>query len=141
MSKGTTVEAEVIRLRQSIETQMRRRILEAIEVVLKEELTEALGTGRYERGEARRDPPLALFWLLCFGLVMIPAANVHLVGARIRFPLDLIYIPVAVLFVASLVSRPRDPPAERPDQTDSTTPEKCRPGNAPPKSRSRWKTA
>ncbi len=51
MKEGTTVEAEVIRLRQSIETQMRRRILEAIEVVLEEELTEALGTGRYERGE------------------------------------------------------------------------------------------
>ena len=33
---------------------MRRRILEAIEVVLEEELTEALGTGRYQRGEARR---------------------------------------------------------------------------------------
>lgn len=54
MSEGTTVEAEVIRLRQNIETQMRRRILEAIEVVLEEELTEALGTGRYERGEGRR---------------------------------------------------------------------------------------
>jgi transposase-like protein len=54
MSEGTTGEAEVIRLRQSIETQMRRRILEAIEVVLEEELTEALGTGRYERGEDRR---------------------------------------------------------------------------------------
>ena len=51
MEKGS--EAEVIRLRQSIETQMRRRILEAIEVVLEEELTEALGTGRYERGEGR----------------------------------------------------------------------------------------
>jgi transposase-like protein len=33
---------------------MRRRILEAIELVLEEELTEALDTGRYERGEARR---------------------------------------------------------------------------------------
>ncbi len=54
MSKGTTGEAEVVRLRQSMETQMRRRILEAIEFVLEEELTEALGTGRYERGEARR---------------------------------------------------------------------------------------
>jgi len=54
MSEGTTSEAEVVRLRQSIETQMRRRILEAIEVVLEEELTEALGTGRYERGDARR---------------------------------------------------------------------------------------
>ncbi len=54
MSEGTTSEAEVIRLRQNIETQMRRRILEAIEVVLEEELTEALGRGRYERGDARR---------------------------------------------------------------------------------------
>ncbi|MGH9317526.1 MAG: IS256 family transposase [Thermoanaerobaculia bacterium] len=54
MSEGTTSEAEVVRLRQSIETQMRRRILEAIEVVLEEELTEALGTARYERGEVRR---------------------------------------------------------------------------------------
>ena len=54
MKEGTTGEAEVIRLRQSIEAQMRRRILEAIEVVLEEELTEVLGTGRYERGEARR---------------------------------------------------------------------------------------
>jgi transposase-like protein len=54
MSEGTTSEAEVIRLRQSIETQMRRRILEAIELVLEEELTEALGTSRYERGDARR---------------------------------------------------------------------------------------
>ncbi len=54
MSKATTGEAEVLRLRQSIETQMRRRILEAIELVLEEELTAALGTGRYERGAARR---------------------------------------------------------------------------------------
>jgi transposase-like protein len=54
MSEGTTSEAEVIRLRQNIETQMRRRILEAIELVLEEELTEALGLGRYERGDARR---------------------------------------------------------------------------------------
>jgi hypothetical protein len=30
---------------------MHRRILETIELVLKEGLTEALGTGRYERGE------------------------------------------------------------------------------------------
>ena len=54
MSEGTTSEAEVIRLRRNIETQMRRRILEAIELVLEEELTGALGTGRYERGAARR---------------------------------------------------------------------------------------
>ncbi len=42
------------RLRQGIQTQIRRRILEAIELVLEEELTEALGTGRYERGASRR---------------------------------------------------------------------------------------
>jgi len=54
MSEGITGGAEMIRLRQSIETQMRRKILEAIEVVLEEELTAALGTGRYERGDARR---------------------------------------------------------------------------------------
>ncbi len=54
MSKTTMGEAEVLRLRQSIQTPMRRRVLEAIELVLEEELTEALGTGRYERGEARR---------------------------------------------------------------------------------------
>ena len=54
MSKANTGEAEVLRLRQGIETQMRRRILAAIELVLEEELTEALGTARYERGEVRR---------------------------------------------------------------------------------------
>ncbi len=42
--RGKTV--SIRGLRQSIETQMRRRILEAIEVVPEEELTEALGTGR-----------------------------------------------------------------------------------------------
>ena len=54
MLESTTGAAEVVRLRQNIETQMRRKILEAIEVVLEEELTEALGKGRYERGDARR---------------------------------------------------------------------------------------
>lgn len=53
MSKTTTGEAEVLRLRQGIETQMRRKVLEAIELVLEEELTEALGMSRYERGEGR----------------------------------------------------------------------------------------
>ncbi len=36
MSKATTGEAEVLRLRQSIQGQMRRRILEAVERVLEE---------------------------------------------------------------------------------------------------------
>jgi hypothetical protein len=52
MSKATTREAEVLRLRQRIQTQMRRRILEVIERVFEEELTEPLDAGCYERGEA-----------------------------------------------------------------------------------------
>jgi transposase-like protein len=54
MSEATTGEADVLRLRQGIEAQLRCRILEAIEVVLEEELTEALGTPRYARGSERR---------------------------------------------------------------------------------------
>lgn len=53
MKETTTGAAEVLRLRQGIETQMRRKVLEAIELVLEEELTEALGMSRYERGEGR----------------------------------------------------------------------------------------
>ena len=48
MSKATTGEAEVLRLRQNIQTQLRRRILEAIEAALEEELRKALGRGRQE---------------------------------------------------------------------------------------------
>ncbi len=54
MRKGTTGEADVIRLRQDISSLLRRRVLEAVESVLEEELSEALGTGRYERSEERR---------------------------------------------------------------------------------------
>ncbi len=54
MTKGTTGQAEVIRLRQDISCLLRRRVLEAVESVLEEELTQALGTGRYERSEERR---------------------------------------------------------------------------------------
>ncbi len=43
MLKGTTGEAEVLHLRQTIQARMRSRILEAIQVVLEEELGEALG--------------------------------------------------------------------------------------------------
>ena len=53
MSKATIGEAEVLRLRQNVQTLLRRRVLEAVEQVLEEELTEALGTGRYERGTSR----------------------------------------------------------------------------------------
>ncbi len=54
MSEGTTGQADVIRLRQDISTLLHRRVLEAVETVLEEELAQALGTGRYERSEERR---------------------------------------------------------------------------------------
>ncbi len=54
MSQGTTQAAEVIRLRQNIGELLRRRVLEAVQMVLEEELSEALGSGRYERCEERR---------------------------------------------------------------------------------------
>ncbi len=53
MSKGTTGEADVIRLRQNIQDLLRRRVLEAVQTVLEEELREALGTSRYERSDER----------------------------------------------------------------------------------------
>ena len=52
MEKITT--ADVIRLRQDVQSLLRRRILEAIEIVLEEEVAEALGVGRHERGELRQ---------------------------------------------------------------------------------------
>jgi transposase-like protein len=53
MSKDTTGGADVIRLRRNVQDLLRRRVLEAVPTVLEEELSEALGTGRYERSEAR----------------------------------------------------------------------------------------
>ena len=41
MKEGTTSEAEIIRLRQDLSSLFRRRILEAVELVLEEELSEA----------------------------------------------------------------------------------------------------
>ncbi len=54
MNEGITNEAEVIRLRQDIQGFLRRRVLEAVQVVLEEELDEALGARRYARSEQRR---------------------------------------------------------------------------------------
>jgi len=54
MRKGITQGAEVIRLRQNIGDLLRRRVLEAVQVVLEEELSAALGSERYERSEDRR---------------------------------------------------------------------------------------
>ena len=53
MTKHITERAEIIRLRANIGQQLRRRVLEAVELVLEEELAEALGTSRYERSEDR----------------------------------------------------------------------------------------
>jgi transposase-like protein len=53
MSNVTTGEADVIRLRRNIQDLLRRRVLEAVETVLEEELSQVLGTGRYERSETR----------------------------------------------------------------------------------------
>ncbi len=54
MSKDTAAQADVIHLRQNIQDLLRRRVLEAVQTVLEEELSEALGTGWYERSEARQ---------------------------------------------------------------------------------------
>jgi len=54
MSKDTAVQADVIHLRQNIQDLLRRRVLEAVQTVLEEELSEALGTERYERSDARQ---------------------------------------------------------------------------------------
>ena len=53
MSKPTTIEREVARFRRDIDRAMRERVREAIEVILDEELTEALGCPRHDRTENR----------------------------------------------------------------------------------------
>lgn len=54
MSQPTTEPAEAARFRQTIEERIRAQVRDAIEVVLEEELTEALGSSRYRRTEDRR---------------------------------------------------------------------------------------
>jgi transposase-like protein len=54
MEKGTTSEARVIELRQDIHRLLRVRLLEAVEIVLEEELSQILGSSRYERVADRR---------------------------------------------------------------------------------------
>ena len=53
MSKPTTIDTEVARFRRDIERAMRERVRQAIEVVLDEELTDALGCQRHDRTENR----------------------------------------------------------------------------------------
>jgi len=54
MEKGTTSSGTLVEFRRKIEMLLRERILEAIEIVLEEEVTQALGVSRHERDEGRR---------------------------------------------------------------------------------------
>jgi len=54
MSKDTAAQADVIHLRQNIQDLLHWRVLEAVQTVLEEELSEALGTVRYERSKTRQ---------------------------------------------------------------------------------------
>ena len=55
MKKPTTITSEsVSEYREFIELRLRKRVLEAIEVVIDEELDQALGCRAYERSEERR---------------------------------------------------------------------------------------
>ncbi|MCP3999153.1 MAG: IS256 family transposase [bacterium] len=54
MQDVTTTDDQVIAFRRDIDTQLRTRIREAIQVVLEEELDEALGCSRYRREDSRK---------------------------------------------------------------------------------------
>jgi len=54
VEQSTTTEAEVIRMRVDVQARLRSRVLEAIQVVIDEELEAALGCRSHERTEARR---------------------------------------------------------------------------------------
>ncbi len=51
----------------------------------------------------RRQPHLAWFLLFTLLIVLLPAATSHLVGARLKFPLELLFLPMAVVFMDHLV--------------------------------------
>ena len=54
MPKITTPSEGLVTFRQDVHKLLRRRVLETLEIVLEEELSEALGSRRYERSESRR---------------------------------------------------------------------------------------
>lgn len=54
MPKIITPDSGLVAFRQDVHKLLRRRVLEAMEIVLEEELSEALGSTRYERSETRR---------------------------------------------------------------------------------------
>lgn len=53
---------------------------------------------------ARRDRALALFLVAAFWAVMLPAGTSHLVGARLRLPLDLFFLPLVPVFCQVVLS-------------------------------------
>ena len=54
MPEITTPDSGLAAFRQDVHKLLRRRVLEAMEIVLEEELSEALGSARYERSDSRR---------------------------------------------------------------------------------------
>ena len=54
MPEITTPDSGLVAFRQDVHKLLRRRVLEAMEIVLEEELSEALGSTRYARSESRR---------------------------------------------------------------------------------------
>jgi len=54
MPEITTPDSGLVAFRQDVHKLLRRRVLEAMEIVLEEELSEALGSTRCERSESRR---------------------------------------------------------------------------------------
>ena len=54
MPKITTPDSGLVAFRQDVHKLLRHRVLEAMEIVLEEELSEALGSTRYERSESLR---------------------------------------------------------------------------------------
>jgi len=53
---------------------------------------------------ARRNPRDALFLAGLAGMILLPAGLTHAVGARIRFPLDLLCLPLVVLAATALAN-------------------------------------
>ncbi len=55
MKQVSTHDNEVVEFRRDVQMLLRTRIREAIQITLQEELTEALGSARYERNGRRAE--------------------------------------------------------------------------------------
>ena len=56
---------------------------------------------------ARSRPPVALFGLALFGLLMVGAATSHLVEGRLRYPIDVMAAPLVATGLWGLMRLPR----------------------------------